>query len=236
MSIINSISDFEALFKVPFESKAILYSLKSDFFRNGNDLCKTGEQQLAVDFDDDVKMYNSLPEFPCGEKGCKILFTTIHDYEVHFRSVHSLVCSECKRSFPTYNMLDIHIQEKHDSYHEAAESRSLAKFECFLEGCNLYFSSANQRDGHIIADHNFPPNFKYQNLKKATPVRDNEQMDVVQDNEPTISSKPSTGARKKQYVPRNICFGRGSARTFARPTSKGKVNRDITMKELEDAL
>lgn len=235
MSIITSISDFEALFKVPFESKAILYSLKSDFFRNGNDLCKTGEQQFAVDLNDEIQIYNTLPEFPCGEKGCKVIFTTIHDYEVHFRSVHSLVCSECKRSFPTYNMLDIHIEEKHDSYHEAAKSRNLATYECFLEGCKLSFSSSGQRDGHIITDHNFPPNFKYQNLKKTTPVLENEEMDVVQENETPSSSKPSTGARRKPYVPKNICFGRGSARSFAK-TSKGKVNRDITMKELADAL
>ncbi|KAG8197953.1 hypothetical protein JTE90_020328 [Oedothorax gibbosus] len=236
MNIITSLSDFEALFQVPFKSKTILYSLKSDFFRTRNALCKTGEQQYAIDIEDEVESYNNLPEFPCGEKGCKLLFTAIHDYEVHFRSVHSLVCSQCKRSFPTYNMLDVHIKEKHDSYHEAAKDRNQATFDCFLEGCNFSFSSSEQRDSHIIADHNFPPDFKYQNLKKATPSScESDKMDVEENECSATSSKLSTGARRKPYVPKNICFGRGSARSFSK-TSKGKVNRDITMKELADAL
>ncbi|KAF8782596.1 zinc finger protein 511-like [Argiope bruennichi] len=234
MNTLTSMSDFENLLQIPFEPKIVIYSLNSEFFRLGNSLCKSEklQQKFAIDLDEEKESLNSLPEFPCGEKGCRATFTNIRDYDVHFRSVHSLVCSQCKRNFPTYNMLDIHIQEKHDSYHEAAKAKNLAKFYCLVDGCNHTYSSSEERDAHVLKDHNFPQNFKYQKLDRGD--KNPEAMEISNEGGNVKSNLP-TSSRRKPYVPSNICFGRGSSRTFSKNTSK-KSNTDISMKELQDAL
>ncbi|GFT18078.1 zinc finger protein 511 [Nephila pilipes] len=229
MNSITSVSDYTPLFTVPFQPKKVIYSLNSEFFQKGNAICKTDVPQLAVDLSNEDQS-RSLPEFPCCEMSCRATFSNIRDYEIHFRSVHSFVCSECKRTFLTYNMLDIHIQEKHDSYHQAARAKNLAKFDCFVEGCKCTYDTLEQRVSHVINDHKFPPNFKYQPLKKAAP--EFEAMDV---SESQMKSNLPTSSRRKPYVPSNVCFGRGSARTFSKKTLK-KSDTEITMKELGDAL
>ncbi|GFT79502.1 zinc finger protein 511 [Trichonephila clavipes] len=229
MNTITSVSDFEALFTLPFQPKKVIYSLNSDFFRKGNAICNIDVPQFAVDFHDEDR-FQGLPEFPCCEMGCRATFSNVRDYEIHFRSAHSFVCSECKRTFLTYNMLDTHIQEKHDSYHQAARAKNLAKFDCFVKGCKCTYDTLEERDAHVISDHNFPPNFKYRPLKKAEKF---EAMDVSE--EGLTKSNLPTSSRRKPYVPSNVCFGRGSARTFSKKVVK-KSNTKITMKELGDVL
>ncbi|GIY46202.1 zinc finger protein 511 [Caerostris extrusa] len=229
MNPITTISDFAELFKIPFEPKKVIYSLNSDFFRKGNEICETNCLQFAIEPDDEF--IHTVPEFPCGERGCRSTFTNIRDYDVHFKSVHNLVCSTCKQNFPTYNMLDIHIEEKHDSYHEAAKAKNKAKFECFVEGCGQSYPSSDARDMHVINDHNFPPSFKYHCLKKTTGK--SEAMDVTEEAKFSKSNAHSN-SRRKPYVPSNVCFGRGSSRTFSKKVRK--PNKEISMKELGDAL
>lgn len=230
MVTLTSEREFISLFTIPFKPKKILYSLNSDFFKHGNISYNFGEKQLAIEIDDEELLHNPLPEFPCGEHGCKELFTIVHDYEMHYRSAHSIVCNECKKSFPSYNLLDIHIQERHDTYFDTAKDRNIPVFNCFVDGCDIKFSTLDMRNEHAIKAHNYPPNFKFQNLKTQ---KVDEKMDASSSEEhrPVSSSKP----HHRKPVPYNICFGRGSPRTFARK-KKSKSPRDITMKELADAL
>lgn len=225
MALITSESDLVALFTIPFKPKKILYSLNSDFFMNTNASCKVGEKQLAIDIDDEELLHNPLPEFHCGEHGCRSMFTTVHDYEIHYRSAHSITCSECKRSFPSYSLLDLHIQERHDTYFDTAKDKKFSVFNCLVDSCQLKFSSFEERNEHAIKVHNYPPNFKFQNLKLHKAV---EKMDVTSPEE----TNSMTTKKSHKSLPKNICFGRGSSRAFVR---KNKC-KDISMKELGDAL
>ncbi|XP_015910595.1 zinc finger protein 511 [Parasteatoda tepidariorum] len=233
MHCIKDISDFEALLKYPFEPKKIIYSIKSGYFHEGNKYCKVGEKQLSIDIDDESLLHRSFQEFPCGKDSCRAVFSSIHDYEIHYNSVHHIVCMECKRNFPSYNLLDAHIIEKHDSYHEAAACKSVALYDCFVEGCDHKFSSIEMRNEHIIGVHKYPPDFKFQSLKNSK--RNFEAMDVSQSDELGTSTNTKAKASGSKKVPHFICFGQGSQRAFNKKNKKPYV-RDISMKELGDAL
>lgn len=57
----------------------------------------------------------SVSEFGCHITGCCAALNTLEEYEHHYNSLHRHVCCSCRRSFPSARLLDIHIQEWHDS-------------------------------------------------------------------------------------------------------------------------
>lgn len=57
----------------------------------------------------------SVSEFACHITGCCAVLKTLEEYEHHYNSLHRHVCCSCRRSFPSARLLDIHIQEWHDS-------------------------------------------------------------------------------------------------------------------------
>ncbi|KAG9275448.1 zinc finger protein 511 [Astyanax mexicanus] len=70
-----------------------------------------------------------VSEFRCHITSCKQLFDTLEGYEHHYNSLHRHVCSNCKRSFPSNHLLDIHIQEWHDSLFQVmAEKQCMVIF------------------------------------------------------------------------------------------------------------
>lgn len=225
--------NFVALFTIPFSPKKLLYSPSSEFFKEGNELCKRREKQFAIEIDDEEFLHHSHAEFPCSESGCRATFTKIKDYEIHYANCHRIVCNDCKRTFPSYSLLDLHIREKHDSFFKVASEKMLNSYQCFVEGCSAVFNTLQLRNEHIIKLHNYPPDFKFGDLKlerESTEKMDTEcQRDII---------KKSSKSR----VPSNICFGRGSNRAFSSKSSiysnkpKKPSVKDITMKELADAL
>ncbi|XP_054716636.1 zinc finger protein 511-like [Uloborus diversus] len=226
-------SEFAALFTIPFQRQKIIYSINNDYFESNNRLCKLREKQTVIDIDDEDLLHTLYDEFPCGEVGCRAVFKTVHEYEIHYRSAHRLVCSECKKTFPSYNLLDIHIQERHDSYHQTACEKNLASYYCLVDGCNESFGSVDLRNKHVVEIHKYPKDFKFQN-SNALMNKFSEKMDTSESEELTKLSKGTD--RNKCSVPRNICFGRGSSRTFQRKRGSKYPSKDITMKELADAL
>lgn len=227
MDTFQSETELATLFKIPFERKKIIHSLSSNFFHNSNIACKIGEKQITIDIDEEDLLHNPLPEFPCGEHGCRVTFTNVHDYEIHYLSSHSIICTECRKTFPSYNLLDAHIQERHDTYLSTAQQKNVPVFNCLVDGCALMFSSLEARNEHAITVHNYPPNFKFQQLKTFK----TEKMDVTSGDEDLASFS----SKNPKAVPKRICFGRGSTRAFTRKKTKSKTT-DITMKELADAL
>ena len=58
---------------------------------------------------------HSVSEFACHISGCSAVHSTLEEYEHHYNSLHRHVCCSCRRPLPTARLLDIHIQEWHDS-------------------------------------------------------------------------------------------------------------------------
>jgi hypothetical protein len=72
--------------------------------------------------------------FPCQVDGCAEIMTSLLDFEAHYEMKHRNKCEECSAVFPTARLLDMHIEEHHDSYFRARAERE-PMYRCLVEGC-----------------------------------------------------------------------------------------------------
>uniref|UniRef100_A0A8C5TYV8 Zinc finger protein 511 n=1 Tax=Malurus cyaneus samueli TaxID=2593467 RepID=A0A8C5TYV8_9PASS len=107
-----------------------------------------------------------VSEFSCHISGCSQVFDTLESYEHHYNTLHRNVCSFCKRSFPSGNLLDIHILEWHDSLFQImAEKQNM--YQCLVEGCTEKFKSSKDRKDHLVTVHLYPADFRFDRPKKC---------------------------------------------------------------------
>ncbi|XP_034041195.1 zinc finger protein 511 [Thalassophryne amazonica] len=116
----------------------------------------------------------SVSEFACHITGCSAVFSTLEDYEHHYNSLHRQVCCSCHRSLPTARLLDIHIQEWHDSLF-AILAQKQDMYQCLVEGCGQKFRTVNQRKDHLIRFHKYPPDFRFNKTRKDKGSRETVQ-------------------------------------------------------------
>ncbi|KAJ4948857.1 hypothetical protein JOQ06_020380 [Pogonophryne albipinna] len=107
----------------------------------------------------------SVSEFACHISGCSAIFSTLEEYEHHYNSLHRHVCCSCRRSLPSARLLDIHIQEWHDSLFTILSQRQ-DMYQCLVEGCGQKFSTSKHRKDHLIKIHKYPPDFRFDKTKK----------------------------------------------------------------------
>ncbi|XP_029305584.1 zinc finger protein 511 [Cottoperca gobio] len=107
----------------------------------------------------------SVSEFACHISGCSAVFSTLEEYEHHYNSLHRHMCCSCRRSLPSARLLDIHIQEWHDSLFTILAQRQ-DMFQCLVEGCGQKFSTSTLRKDHLIKIHKYPPDFRFDKIKK----------------------------------------------------------------------
>uniref|UniRef100_A0A8D0G256 Zinc finger protein 511 n=1 Tax=Sphenodon punctatus TaxID=8508 RepID=A0A8D0G256_SPHPU len=95
-----------------------------------------------------------------------VFFDTLESYEHHYNTLHTNVCSSCKRAFPSGRLLDIHILEWHDSLFQImAEKQDM--YQCLTEGCVEKFKSSKERKDHLVRVHLYPSDFRFDKPKKA---------------------------------------------------------------------
>nr|XP_046258662.1 zinc finger protein 511 [Scatophagus argus] len=107
----------------------------------------------------------SVSEFACHISGCSAVFGTLDEYEHHYNSLHRHVCCSCRRSLPSARLLDIHIQEWHDSLFAVLSQRQ-DMYQCLVEGCGQKFRTSKHRKDHLIRIHKYPPDFRFDKTKK----------------------------------------------------------------------
>ncbi|XP_035982368.1 zinc finger protein 511 isoform X2 [Fundulus heteroclitus] len=106
-----------------------------------------------------------VSEFACHISGCRAVFSTLDEYEHHYNSLHRHVCCSCRRSLPSARLLDIHIQEWHDSlFTILAQKQDM--YLCLVEGCGQKFRTSQQRKDHLIRVHKYPPDFRFDKSRK----------------------------------------------------------------------
>lgn len=155
------------------------------FFADGDAVCQmrtsqyltadeAEEELLHQDFpvrrgaDDDGDVADVLddggpPSLACQVPGCEDRFSQLHEAEFHYASKHRHSCSVCRKSLPSAHLLELHLTENHDSYFQVLAARR-PSYRCFLETCRADpFSSGADRRDHCIKDHQFPPDFRFEN-------------------------------------------------------------------------
>lgn len=113
----------------------------------------------------------SVSEFACHISGCSSVFSTLEEYEHHYNSLHRHVCCSCRRSLPSARLLDIHIQEWHDSLFTILAQRQ-DMYQCLVEGCGQKFRTSKHRKDHLIRIHKYPPDFRFDKPKKDRGTRE----------------------------------------------------------------
>uniref|UniRef100_H3DGJ4 Zinc finger protein 511 n=1 Tax=Tetraodon nigroviridis TaxID=99883 RepID=H3DGJ4_TETNG len=221
----------------PFNFVPQLIHLNKDhqYFEDG-DICRHMYLQDLYISETDEKKSLSESEFACHIAGCCAVLSTLEEYEHHYNSLHRHVCCSCRRSFPSPRLLDIHIQEWHDSlFTLLAEKQDM--YQCLVEGCGQKFRTSQDRKDHLIRVHKYPPDFRFDRRKKdggaagqrrqrdaSMEVEDVcvsegvcEVMCDVPSNEPHHEEPMETHVIKPRFsyrVPPNVCFGHSSVRGF----------------------
>ncbi|XP_061601610.1 zinc finger protein 511 [Cololabis saira] len=150
----------------PFTFVPQLIRLHKDhqLFEDGDIIRHMYLQDLYISEAED-KPTLSVSEFACHISGCTGLFSTLEDYEHHYNSLHRHVCCSCRRSLPSARLLDIHIQEWHDSlFTILAQKQDM--YQCLVEGCGQKFRTCKQRKDHLMKIHKYPPDFRFDKAKK----------------------------------------------------------------------
>ncbi|XP_005091673.1 zinc finger protein 511 [Aplysia californica] len=166
-----------------------------------NDCC-SDSSQAAFSENMEQEDASALIEFECGYQGCTKTFSSLSAYESHYHSCHHYTCATCRRVFVSSFMLDIHIQENHDSYFQILCSR-IDMFRCLVESCDLKFRTPELRKKHLIEEHRFPANFYFHK-----PVSENrskgvqgEQMDTTGKTESQSERAGFSKAKSKTRQP-----------------------------------
>lgn len=171
---------------------------------------------------------NSTATF-CNIPGCNSQFPSVLAFESHYNSLHRFNCSQCRRNLPSAHLLDLHLEENHDSYFELLTTKK-ASFRCFLEECPERFWSQSDRRDHGIQAHKLPSNFRFATTtkeKKGKPVL--EKMDDGQESEPVPAEvlKKSTVIKQK-----TITFGHNVPKSFDSSYAKALTKNDKKQKRI----
>lgn len=169
-----------------FAPQVIYLHKDHELFEDGDIYRHMYLQDLYISEADD-KPILSVSEFACHISGCRAVFSTLEEYEHHYNSLHRHVCCSCRRSLPSARLLDIHIQEWHDSLFTILVQRQ-DMFQCLVEGCGQKFRTSKHRKDHLIKIHKYPPDFRFDKTKKDRGTREMKRqqekdtsMEVVED-------------------------------------------------------
>ncbi|CAH1793006.1 unnamed protein product [Owenia fusiformis] len=212
------------------------------FFEEGDLVCYAKHTNTPLDGVDWLDNLNKVPEFPCSLANCNKVFDTLVSYELHYNSCHRNVCQECKRSFPSNHLLDIHLLEWHNALFDSM-AKNQNMYQCLIETCTEKFNSSKSRKDHLIKVHKYPSNFRFDKPRSKSKAKkktdkDLENMEVAQcgscTDKPNIESmdinEPASNENTKSQpkrifsykVPENISFGQGISRGFHRPRGRGR--------------
>ncbi|XP_067656957.1 zinc finger protein 511-like isoform X2 [Haliotis asinina] len=136
--------------------------IRDQFFEDGDRFCCYSVKQLPQETD--TEDCRRIPVFPCSIAGCPETFDTLLGYESHYNSVHRHTCSECRRSYPSNHLLEIHLREAHDPLFSL---QSGDKFVCLVQGCEQKFAAPKIRKNHMVKRHKYPANYRFDRAKSG---------------------------------------------------------------------
>ncbi|KAL2432565.1 hypothetical protein ABEF95_013600 [Exophiala dermatitidis] len=90
-----------------------------------------------------------------------LVVATPEEFEVHYAKEHWNRCTACGKNFPTAHFLALHIDEHHNTFREALQSRGERTYACFVEGCDRLCSTPQKRRMHLIDKHMFPKMYNF---------------------------------------------------------------------------
>ncbi|XP_043841406.1 zinc finger protein 511 [Dromiciops gliroides] len=105
-----------------------------------------------------------VPAYCCHIGGCDRVFDSLPGYVRHYQTLHQNACSFCRRSFPSDQLLDIHLLERHGTVPSSPTRAAAARerrpipfyYQCPVWGCTDKFMSPEEQTDHLIRIHHYP--------------------------------------------------------------------------------
>ncbi|KAI0168377.1 hypothetical protein BJ166DRAFT_590822 [Pestalotiopsis sp. NC0098] len=94
-------------------------------------------------------------------------FRTYTEYEAHYIKAHTNRCSECRKNLPSDHLLNVHIEECHDSFAAVLREKGEHTYSCFVETCDRKCRTPQKRRMHLIDKHMYPKNFFFAVTKEG---------------------------------------------------------------------
>ncbi|XP_053979401.1 zinc finger protein 511 [Hylaeus volcanicus] len=182
-----------------------LRPINDPFFEDSYNSCKIFQRKGITVEDDEELCHEVIREFPCYASGCKATFQTLLDFEMHYNTNHRYVCIECKKSLPNPRLLDIHIQETHDSFFQVLSLKQ-PMYQCYVSECDLKFINPVERRKHCTSVHKFPKNFRFDNASRYAKKEPKDKMDIDESEHEKKGQKNkmvrlSKNQKSKMFIP-----------------------------------
>ena len=195
------------------------------------DPSSTDQQDVAiipvskiVGLDADSPDPNISPEMTCSLPGHTpgLTFASYKDYESHYIKAHTNRCLDCRKSFPSTHILDLHINEFHNALTELKREKGEATFACFVETCDEKRKTPAERRAHLIEQHMYPTNYFFAVTKSGI---DHRQSMLVERNDSRLQPN-----QRRSHRPRGQKADKASknANTKVRNADGSK---DVSMRE-----
>ncbi|XP_041972298.1 zinc finger protein 511 [Aricia agestis] len=189
--------------------------------------------RLGIYDEDNEDFYHSMMETPCIVPGCKFVGQSLLEFENHYNSYHRYSCITCKKSQPSRHLLDLHIQESHDSFFSVMAAKK-PSYSCYIEECTEKFQNAELRFEHCLQVHKLPKDFRFDykpklvKKKKSKNKNTSSSMDVDRENINSTCINFSN-SKTKTFKP---------FKKFTCDKTKGSVdvNIDQVMTDLQESL
>ncbi|OWB86659.1 binding protein [[Candida] boidinii] len=97
-----------------------------------------------------------------------ITLSSQDQFEIHYLTNHSNICSVCHKRFPNERILELHIDENHNPFNALRISNGDTRiYKCFIPDCDKICSSHKKRRLHLIDKHNYPKNYLFSIVDKG---------------------------------------------------------------------
>ena len=160
-------------------------------------------------------------------------FASVEGFEVHYAKEHSNRCSSCGKNFPTGHFLALHIDEHHNTFREALQSRGEKTYGCFVEGCDKKCSNPEKRRLHLIDKHLLPKIYNFRivdtGIDKSTSMLHESRRIRVS----TTEQAGSNGHRRRQS---QASKPRGATPASSDPGRSTSEVSDAAIKNLETSI
>ncbi|KAK2586951.1 hypothetical protein KPH14_009877 [Odynerus spinipes] len=137
--------------------------ISDPFFEETYKYCKVFQRKGVTAEDEEELCHDIMAEFSCPVRQCTAIFKTLVDFEMHYNSCHRYICSECKKIKSNPRLLEIHIQEKHDSFFKLLSEKQ-PMYQCYVSQCEMKFNNPYERREHCINIHKYPKNCRFDDI------------------------------------------------------------------------
>ncbi|XP_028177667.1 zinc finger protein 511 isoform X2 [Ostrinia furnacalis] len=182
---------------------------------------------------DDENLCHELIKTTCNVPGCVFTADTLLEYESHYNASHRYVCSQCKKMLPSPHLLDIHIQETHDSFFAVMSERK-PSFCCYIEECKEKFQTSDERLKHCVEVHKLPKDFRFEQTHKKAKKSKQKKTDNSMDVEEASSSKVDY-SKFKFTNSKQKGFSKYTGRLFTE-NEKGSTSSGVDMDQVMEDL